>query len=138
MRLMILFFSFANFYCNTHAPGTVVSKRDDSISIDKKITMPKDTIEIKSNSEFSIQLRASLGTGNRWMLEDSLDKNSVLLIRSETITDSTEMAAKPDLQNFVFKALKQGTVTISFIYKRPWRKNDEPNAERKKYFIKIV
>jgi predicted secreted protein len=48
------------------------------------------------------------------------------------------MAAYPDLQTFVFKALQKGSSTISFIYKRPWRKNADANAKRKKYFINII
>lgn len=100
--------------------------------------MPEDTMEIKNNTEFTIELRAALGTGNRWMLEDSPDKNYLTLIRSGMVTDSTEMAAKPDLQTFVFKAIKTGSSAISFVYKRPWRKKADVNAERKKYVIKII
>lgn len=93
---------------------------------------------VKKDSEFVIEIRTSLGTGNRWMLEDSLDKKYLTLVRSFIVTDSTEMAARPDLQTFVFKALQSGSSTISFVYKRPWRKNADANAERKKYLIKII
>ncbi len=100
----------------------------------KNNILPTDTIETKTGAEFRIEIRAALGTGNRWMLEDSLDKNYLALVRSTTITDSTEMAAKPDLQTFIFKALKTGSSTISFVYKRPWKKNTECQCRKKKIF----
>lgn len=138
MRILILLISFANFNCNTHPPAASVPVENDTNGRGKETALPKDTMEIKNNTEFNIEIRASLGTGNQWMLEDSLDKNYLTLVRSTIVTDSTEMAAKPDLQTFVFKALKTGSSTISFIYKRPWKKNADANAERKKYFIKII
>ena len=136
MRILFLLLSFANFNCNTHPPAVGVSDRNDTDR--QKTDLPKDTMQVKNNTEFNIQIRASLGTGNKWMLEDSLDKNYLTLIRSTIVTDSTEMAAKPDLQTFVFKALKTGSSTISFIYKRPWRKKADANAERKRYYIMII
>lgn len=138
MRILILLLSFTNFYCDTHPPASAGSNGNDTASGEKKSTLPTDTIETKNNAEFIIEIRASLGSGNQWMLEDSLDIDYLTLIRSTFTTDSTEMAAKPDLQTFVFKALKKGSSTISFIYKRPWRKKADANAERKKYFIKIT
>lgn len=138
MRILILLLSFANLNCNTHPPAASVSEGNDTNSRGKETAMPKDTMEVKNNAEFKIEIRATLGTGNRWMLEDSLDKNYLTLVSSTIVTDSTEMAAKPDLQTFVFKALKTGSTTISFVYKRPWRKNADANAERKKYFITIT
>ena len=153
MRTLVLLLCFANFNCNSHPNSTTVpdkmdtAKTDttkmDGIKIDtarpgEKTDLPKDTMEIKNNTEFKIELRAAFGTGNQWMLEDSLDKNYLTLVRSTMVTDSTEMAANPDLQTFVFKAHKTGSSTISFIYKRPWRKKAEANSERKKYLIRII
>lgn len=137
MRILILLLSFLNFYCNAHPPATIIPAGKDTVGGEKKSTLPKDTIETKNNTEFIIQLRASMGSGNQWMLEDSLDVDYITLIRSTFATDSTEMAGKPDLQTFVFKALQKGTSAISFIYKRPWEKKPAANAERKKYHIKI-
>ncbi len=138
VRILFLLLSFANFNCNTHPPAAAASDGNDTTGRGKETVLPKDTMEIKNNTEFKIEIRATLGTGNQWMLEDSLDKNYLALVRSTIVTDSTEMAAKPDLQTFVFKTLKTGSSTISFIYKRPWRKNADVNAERKKYLIKII
>lgn len=138
MRILILLLSFANFNCNTLPHPIAKSNEIDTAGPGKKTVLSKDTMEVINNTEFNIQIRASLGTGNKWMLEDSLDKNYLTLIRSTIVTDSTEMAAKPDLQTFVFKTHQTGSTTISFIYKRPWRKKAEANAERKKYFIKII
>jgi predicted secreted protein len=138
MRILILLLSFLNFNCNTHPPAAAVSDGNDTNGKGKETALPTDTMEIKNNTEFIIEMRATLGTGNRWMLEDSLDKNYLTLVRSTIVTDSTEMAAKPDLQTFVFKAHKTGSSTISFVSKRPWKKNADANAERKKYFIKII
>lgn len=116
---------------NTGSPD---NQPDKEISSVQKM----DTMTVKKDSEFVIEIRASLGTGYRWMLEDSLDKKYLSLIRSTIVTDSTEMAARPDLQTFVFKALQSGSSTISFVYKRPWKKNADTNAERKNYLIKII
>jgi predicted secreted protein len=138
MKILILLLSLAGFYCNTHPSASSQPGRTDIADGVNKYALPTDTIETKIGAEFRIEIRATLGTGNRWMLEDSLDKNYLTLIGSTTITDSTEMAAKPDLQTFVFKAIKTGSSTISFVYKRPWKKNTEANAERKRYFIKIT
>lgn len=138
MRILFILLSFANFYCNTHPPAASVPDANDTNGQKKEMALPKDTMEINNNTEFKIEIRAALSTGNRWVLEDSLDKNYLVLVRSSIVTDSTEMAAKPDLQTFVFKTLQTGSSTISFVYKRPWRKNPDANAERKKYFIKII
>jgi predicted secreted protein len=138
MRILFLIFSFANFTCNTHPPAVSLPDGNDTNGEKKEMALPKDSMEVKNNSEFKIEIRAALSTGNRWMLEDSLDKNYLALVSSTIVTDSTEMAAKPDLQTFVFKTLKEGSSTISFVYKRPWRKNADANAERRKYFIRII
>lgn len=138
MKILFLLLSFAHFNCNNRPPATSVSNGNDTNRRGKETAFPKDTMEINNNTEFKIKIRASLGTGNQWMLEDSLDKNYLTLVRSTLLTDSTEMAAKPDLQTFVFKAHKTGSSTISFVYKRPWKKNADANAERIKYIIKII
>lgn len=138
MRVFILLLSFANFYCNANPPITTSSDGNDTTGRKKILPLLTDTIETKNDSEFNIQIRASLGSGYQWILEDSLDNNYITLVRTTFATDSTEMAAKPDLQTFVFKALKKGSSSISFIYKRPWKKKPEANAERKKYYIKII
>jgi predicted secreted protein len=121
-----------------HHPATAIPGGNDTNGKKKETGLPKDTMEIKNNTEFNIEIRAALSTGKQWMLEDSLDKNYLALVRSTIVTDSTEMAANPDLQIFVFKTLQKGSASISFVYKRPWKKNADPNAERKKYFIKII
>lgn len=138
MRVLVLLLSFVHLFCNSHPHSASLTDKIDTAGPAEKTTLLKDTMEIKNNTEFTIELRATLGTGNRWMLEDSLDTNYLTLVRSTIITDSTEMAAKPDLQTFVFKAHKIGSSTLSFIYKRPWIKKAETNAERKKYLIKII
>ncbi len=138
MRIIIILLSFANFNCNTQPPAASVPDGNDTNGRKKVTALPKDSMEVKNNTEFKIEIRATLGTGNRWMLEDSLDKNYLTLVRSTIVTDSTEMAAKPDLQTFIFKALQTGSSTISFVYKRPWKKNTDANAERKKFLIKII
>ena len=138
MRILFSLLSIAILDCNTHPPAASVPDGNDTNGKKKETHLPKDTMEIKNNTEFKIEIRASLGTGNRWMLEDSLDKNYLILVRSTIVTDSTEMAAKPDLQTFIFKTLQTGSSTISFVYKRPWKKNIDANAERKKYLIKII
>lgn len=96
-----------------------------------------DTMTVKKNSEFVIEIRASLGSGYQWMLEDSLDKKYISLVSSTVKTDSVEIAERPDVQIFIFKALQTGVSHISFIYKRPWKKKAEQTAERKKYYILI-
>ncbi|MGB3004975.1 MAG: protease inhibitor I42 family protein [Chitinophagaceae bacterium] len=137
MKIILLLFAFTTIYCNNHHSATTRPASNDLKDGEIKSTLSSDTIETISGAEFSIGIRASMGTGNRWMLEDSLDKQYLILIRTVITTDSTEMAAKPDLQTFTFKALNTGSSSISFVYKRPWKKNTEANAERKKYFIKI-
>lgn len=136
MKILILLLSLANFYCNTHPSATTQPGKNDMTDGGKNNILPTDTIETKTGAEFRIEIRAALGTGNRWMLEDSLDKNYLALVRSTTITDSTEMAAKPDLQTFIFKALKTGSSTISFVYKRPWKKILMPMPKEKNILLR--
>ncbi|MBK6936801.1 MAG: protease inhibitor I42 family protein [Chitinophagaceae bacterium] len=137
MKILVLLLTITGLYC-TEPASTTFKPGSNEMTDGKEIHNQKpDTIETKTGNEFGIKLRAALGTGNRWMLEDSLDKDYLTLISSNTITDSTEMAGKPDLQTFIFKAVKPGTANISFVYKRPWRKITEANAERKLFYIKI-
>lgn len=137
MKILLLILTITGLYCTTPTPTSIKPGGNEMTDGKKTDNQQSDTIETIPGIEFSIKLRAALGTGNRWMLDDSLDKNYLTLISSNTITDSTEMAGKPDLQTFIFKAIKSGTTNISFVYKRPWRKNTEPNAERKLFYIKI-
>lgn len=137
MKILILIVAITGLFCTT-TPSISNKPGSNEMTEGKKTgNQQSDTIETKPGIEFSIELRAALGTGNRWMLDDSLDKDYLILISSNTITDSTEMAGKPDLQTFIFKAKIPGTTNISFVYKRPWRKNTVANAERKHFYIKI-
>lgn len=138
MKILLTLLSFININCNIHPPNPDNTVRTDTNTPMKKDTAESDSLVVKNNTEFIIEIRASLGTGKQWMLEDSLNKEYLTFIRKNFVTDSTEMAAKPDLQIFVFKAIKQGVTTLSFVLKKPWKKKPDANAERKKYFINIT
>jgi predicted secreted protein len=77
-------------------------------------------ITVLATDTFIIELPVSLGTGFRWFLGDSLNKNRVIL-------ENTRYASSPDsrpgaagIQTFIFKALSPGTTTIRLVYKQPW------------------
>jgi predicted secreted protein len=123
------------------APSAKQSKKSapENQTANGIFSSPKiDTMTVTKDSEFVIEIRASLGSGYQWMLEDSVDKQYITLISSVVKTDSIEIAERPDLQIFTFKALKTGGSHISFIYRRPWKKKIEQDAERKKYYINII
>ncbi|RYY56833.1 MAG: hypothetical protein EOO09_04995 [Chitinophagaceae bacterium] len=95
------------------------------------------TVSVRVDSQFTISLRGSLGSGYNWTLNDSLDTSFLELVNQDIVSDKTESAAKPDLQRFRFQAKKPGKQTLRFIYKRPWKKTAEAGNEYRNFYITI-
>jgi len=98
---------------------------------------PDTTIRVKVGAGFTIPLRVSLGSGFSWMLRDSLDAAYVQLVNTLVTTDTAESSARPDVQQFNFRAIKAGHTRLVFIHKRPWKKTASADDETKGYDIII-
>lgn len=89
-----------------------------------------DTLTVKQNSTFTIQLSTTMGTGYSWGLPDSSWTETLRLDSVSVINNVEGKDDGPDTQVFHFKALRKSTTRLHFIRKRPWESDDKANKER--------
>lgn len=89
-----------------------------------------DTLKVKVDSSFTIELSTSMGTGYSWGLADSAWTRNISLDSVTVINNLEGKDDGADTQIFHFKALKKSSTLLHFIRKRPWQGNDKANKER--------
>lgn len=125
---------------------------------------PATVIETKVGKEISIILDSNKTTGYEWQVAqtqlspvqaqrklrraDFLQKENqgesaqpdsggiLQAVSSDYICPNTELVGAPGKEKWVFKALKRGRVALSFVYVRPWEKDQAPALQ--KIFIVVV
>ena len=75
---------------------------------------------------FIVTLESNPTTGYQWQLNKSFDKKYVELIKSEFKRSKTDLVGAPGTEIWTFKALKSGTIKLSFKYARSWEKDVAP------------
>jgi predicted secreted protein len=82
----------------------------------------------KVGDSFIIKLKANHTTGYSWALSGQEDPSLVEKVSNDYLNDPHEpgMVGVGGVERWTFRALKKGTIVLSFNYGRPWEKNTEP------------
>jgi inhibitor of cysteine peptidase len=77
--------------------------------------------------EFSIKLRSNSGTGYSWQLAPgTLDDRIVEFVTETYQAPEGNLIGSSGTEEFVFKAVRDGTTTLTLHYVRPWETDVEP------------
>lgn len=99
-------------------------------------TAVTDTITVKVNNSFTVELGTSMGTGYSWVLADSSWVN-YLSLDSVTVKNNAEGKDDgQDLQVFHFHSHVKSNTILHFVRKRPWESNDK--ADKVKHITVII
>lgn len=88
--------------------------------------------------QYSIELESNITTGYSWECSFS-EEGIVKLVKNEYISpeNTGEMVGVPGKQLFIFEGLKEGTVEIYFVYKRPFEEKSDIVNEGLVYKLKV-
>ncbi len=111
--------------CNTGKPDS------GKPEIPHPVASQQDTIRVKLNASFIIELGTSMGTGFSWSLADSLYGGFLTLDSTKVLNNVEGKDNGPDTQQFYFTGIKKGATKLHFIHARPWDKKTLPDKERK-------
>lgn len=113
--------------CNTCNTGKPDSGKPD---IPSPVTSQQDTIHLKLNSSFTVELGTTMGTGFRWSLADTLYREVLTFDSTRVLNDVQGKDNAPDTQVFYFTGIKKGKTKLHFIHARPWEKDIPPDKEK--------
>lgn len=96
-------------------------------------------IEVNIGDEFNIILDANATTGYSWVLAKPLDKEVVILVKSDYINPPSEKGkvGQGGKSFWKFKATGAGKAIITLEYKRSWEKG-KPAAQKKAFFVLVT
>ena len=85
----------------------------------------EQTITAKSGEAFSIILEAQLSTGYSWKLSEV--PASLKIVKENVITEEkeTDIAGGFENQEFIFKSMEKGELTLTFKYAQHWKKKPQ-------------
>ncbi len=90
-------------------------------------------ITVKPGQTFKIKLEANPTTGFTWQMQNPIDK-SLLTVLNKSFTAKGKSAGSPGEEVWQFKALKKGTIFLTFAYRRSWESEVQ---KRESYTIYI-
>ena len=93
-------------------------------------------IQANVGEELVITLESNMTTGYRWQLASSIDKNTLIVVGLKYIVPKSKAVGAGGKEEWTFKALKPGKITVIFNYLRSWEKN-KPPAKTKTFAILI-
>ncbi len=100
-------------------------------------TQNGSVIDVQKNKTFDISLKENGSTGYQWFYTVS-DPDALNLISEENIQyTNPEICGAPIQKTWTFEALKSGTYTMTYEYKRSWETGVEP-IETVQYRINVV
>lgn len=108
---------------------------DDAICA-RKHSASSQSITVKKDRNFVIDLKSNPTTGYSWALLKNIDKRFVRIMGSKYIPYKTGFTGSGGKEIWTFKALSKGKTSLVFGYKRSWEK-DIPPIETKKFIIDI-
>lgn len=93
--------------------------------------------EIAANvgNNFTINLEGKPTAGYIWEILNGTENLRLVELTDVYWTADNSLVGSPRTQNFVFKALSAGSLTIVFRHKRPWEK--DTYLEEQKFKIQI-
>ena len=83
-------------------------------------------IEISVGQSLVVTLDSNASTGYSWALNQNSDDSVLSNTGNEYIAPQTSLVGAGGKEEWTFKALKEGTSTISMEYSRPWETGTPP------------
>ncbi len=86
-----------------------------------------------NKNNYKIELDSNSSTGYSWVY--SMSEEGIVELVEEKYIDSNSSVNKnfvgtPGVQSFEFKGLKEGHVTLTFVYTRAWEEKEEPEETK--------
>lgn len=121
--------------CTAQSSGTDTIKRQSGTAFRN---VDFQTRNVKSQDTLIIRLNAAIGQGSSWELTDACYTENLRFEKQLYETQTQSRSGSDGIQVFYFKPIKPGTVTIRFIYGRPFNKPYPKNAPLITYKIIIT
>jgi len=80
-------------------------------------------IKTKAGKTFSIQLEAQMSTGYSWKLAET--PASLTTVKEFVTSEKTDKVGGIEIQEFIFKSMDKGEITLTFKYGEHWKKKPE-------------
>jgi len=103
-------------------------------TIESNINITTESIEKTVGDTFTVTLDSNGTTGYAW--ETDYDESFLELVSSAYIGPDTDLVGAGGSEEFVFKALRQGTTELTLNYRRAWEEGVDP-IERRIYNVTI-
>ncbi len=86
------------------------------------------TITAKAGKTFSVSLEAQLSTGYSWKLMKL--PSALKIVKEEVLTEkkNADITGGFEIQQFVFKSIEKGELTLTFNYAQHWK--DKPESAK--------
>lgn len=107
----------------------LISGCSNSPSIIVKSGSGEQTVTANAGKKFSIQLEAQLSTGYSWKLFAA--PSSLITVKEIVKTEEKDKTINEDkvggieIQEFIFKSMEKGELTLTFKYGEHWKKNPQ-------------
>jgi len=95
----------------------------------------ENEIKVNVGHDFTIKLEGIPTAGYRWEILSANESFRLIKLLNTYWTEDKSLVGAPGIQNFVFKALSIGSLTIAFRHRRPWEK--DIYLEDRKFYIQI-
>jgi len=82
----------------------------------------EQTITAKAGKTFSIQLEAQLSTGYSWKLAEVPASLEIIKENVLTVEKDADKVGGIEIQEFIFKSMAKGDLTLTFKYAQHWDK----------------
>lgn len=99
------------------------------------LTVEKE-IEVNVGHKFTIKLEAKPTAGYIWELLSGNESPHLIKLTQTYWNEDNSLVGAPRTQNFVFRALLAGSLTIVFRHRRPWE--NDTYLEERKFNIEII
>lgn len=88
------------------------------------------TLDVRVGDRITVTLPSNPTTGYMWSYKNALPTDIVIPTgeKVNTTSASKELCGAPVTQSFYYKVIAPGTAGINLEYRRPWLKNEAPEA----------
>ena len=105
--------------------AVLISGCTGSPAIVVKAGSGEQTLTAKAGKNFTINLEAQLSTGYSWKLFDA--PAALVTVKEDVLTDKNngDKTGGFEIQQFIFKSMEKGEMTLTFKYAQHWKKKPE-------------
>jgi predicted secreted protein len=95
----------------------------------------ENEIKVNVGHDFTIKLEGKPTAGYIWDMLSANESLHLIKLMDTYWSEDKSLVGAPGIQNFVFKALSVGSLTITFRHRRPWEK--DIYLEDRKFYVQI-